>query len=278
MKKLSESKAYGGIQGVYSHWSEATNCEMTFGLFMPEEAKYNSVPVLWYLSGLTCTHDNAMTKSGAQNWAAEQGIALVFPDTSPRGESIADNDDFDLGQGAGFYVNATQNPWAKHFNMWDYITISLPDLLFNNFSLDKDRQSITGHSMGGHGALICALRNPGRYASVSAFAPIAHPTICPWGEKAFKGYLGDNTDSWKEWDATLLIPEAGERLPLLIDQGTADGFLESQRNREALMEACEQHSHPINLRMRNGYDHSYFFIASFIDDHLNHHAKALGLS
>ena len=278
MKKLSESKAYGGIQGVYSHWSEATNCEMTFGLFMPEEAEYNSVPVLWYLSGLTCTHDNAMTKSGAQNWAAEQGIALVFPDTSPRGESIADNDDFDLGQGAGFYVNATQNPWAKHFNMWDYITISLPDLLFNNFSLDKDRQSITGHSMGGHGALICALRNPGRYASVSAFAPIAHPTICPWGEKAFKGYLGDNTDSWKEWDATLLIPEAGERLPLLIDQGTADGFLESQLNPEALMEACEQHSHPINLRMRNGYDHSYFFIASFIDDHLNHHAKALGLS
>ena len=192
MKKLSESKAYGGIQGVYSHWSEATNCEMTFGLFMPEEAEYNSVPVLWYLSGLTCTHDNAMTKSGAQNWAAEQGIALVFPDTSPRGESIADNDDFDLGQGAGFYVNATQNPWAKHFNMWDYITISLPDLLFNNFSLDKDRQSITGHSMGGHGALTIALTLPNSYRSVSAFAPISNPTESDWGKKQFSTYLGED--------------------------------------------------------------------------------------
>ena len=274
MKKLSESKAYGGIQGVYSHWSEATNCEMTFGLFMPEEAKYNSVPVLWYLSGLTCTHDNAMTKSGAQNWAAEQGIALVFPDTSPRGESIADNDDFDLGQGAGFYVNATQNPWAKHFNMWDYITISLPDLLFNNFSLDKDRQSITGHSMGGHGALTIALTLPNSYRSVSAFAPISNPTESDWGKKQFSTYLGEDKKQWRAHDSSILMREKGFPGPVLIDQGSSDQFWDLL-NPEALSDAITYQKQAATFRIHKDYDHSYFFISSFMEEHISFHAEAL---
>ncbi|MBQ0833584.1 S-formylglutathione hydrolase [Marinobacter sp.] len=281
MELLSTNVCFDGEHRRYRHTSATLECTMEFAVYLPPAAvgpTAQKVPALWWLSGLTCDDQNFMQKAGAQKKAAELGMAIICPDTSPRGVNLPGEDDsYDFGSGAGFYINATQQPWAPHYRMYDYVLKELPQLVESELPL-TDKRSISGHSMGGHGALICALRNPGRYASVSAFAPIAHPTICPWGEKAFKGYLGDNTDSWKEWDATLLIPEAGERLPLLIDQGTADGFLESQLNPEALMEACEQHSHPINLRMRNGYDHSYFFIASFIDDHLNHHAKALGLS
>ena len=204
-------------------------------------------------------------------------MAIVCPDTSPRGVNLPGEDDsYDFGSGAGFYINATEQPWAPHYRMYDYVVKELPQLIEDELPV-TDKRSVSGHSMGGHGALICALKNPGRYASVSAFAPIANPTECPWGQKAFKGYLGDNPRSWEEWDATLLIPTARERLPLLVDQGTADEFLDSQLNPDVLADACEKFHHHINLRMHRGYDHSYFFIASFIDDHLDHHAQALGL-
>lgn len=281
MELLSTNVSFDGEHRRYRHTSATLECTMEFAVYLPPAAlgpEPEKVPALWWLSGLTCNDQNFMQKAGAQKRAAELGMAIICPDTSPRGVNLPGEDDsYDFGSGAGFYINATQQPWAPHYRMYDYVVKELPQLVENELPL-TDKRSISGHSMGGHGALICALRNPGRYASVSAFAPVAHPTKCPWGEKAFSGYLGDNRASWEEWDATLLIPEAGERLPLLIDQGTADDFLESQLNPEALVEACEKHSHPINLRMRDGYDHSYFFIASFIEDHLNHHAKALGLS
>jgi len=274
MEKLSEIKAFGGIQGVYSHFSESTNCDMTFGLFLPEEAKYNPVPVLWYLSGLTCTHENAMSKSGAQNWAAEQGIALVFPDTSPRGQAIADDDAFDLGQGAGFYVNATQNPWAQNFNMWDYITVSLPELLFNNFSLDRNRQSITGHSMGGHGALTIALTLPDKFCSVSAFSPITNPTNSDWGVKQFNAYLGKDKTTWQAHDASILMKEKGFPGPILIDQGSSDQFWDLLKP-EALVDAIIERKQAATFRIQEGYDHSYFFISSFMEEHISFHADAL---
>ena len=229
------------------------------------------------LSGLTCTDQNFMQKAGAQKKAAQLGIAIVCPDTSPRGLDLpGEHDSYDFGSGAGFYLNATRQPWAPHYRMYDYVVKELPQLVEGHLPVTEDR-SISGHSMGGHGALIAALKNPGHYRSVSAFAPIANPSECPWGQKAFGGYLGDDPKIWEEWDATLLIPGASERLPLLVDQGTADDFLESQLNPEALVDACEKVHHHINLRMHRGYDHSYFFIASFIDDHLEHHAQALGL-
>jgi len=274
MEKLSEIKAFGGIQGVYSHFSESTNCDMTFGLFLPEEAKYNPVPVLWYLSGLTCTHENAMSKSGAQNWAAEQGIALVFPDTSPRGQAIADDDAFDLGQGAGFYVNATQNPWVQNFNMWDYITVSLPELLFNNFSLDRNRQSITGHSMGGHGALTIALTLPDTFCSVSAFSPITNPTNSDWGVKQFNAYLGKDKTTWQAHDASILMKEKGFPGPILIDQGSSDQFWDLLKP-EALIDAIIERKQAATFRIQEGYDHSYFFISSFMEEHISFHADAL---
>jgi S-formylglutathione hydrolase len=270
----SENACFGGVQGVYTHASDATGTDMTFGLFLPAEARDGPVPVLWYLSGLTCTHENAMVKAGAQSWAAEQGIALVFPDTSPRGEGIANDDAFDLGQGAGFYVNATQDPWAQHFQMWSYVAEELPELLARNFPLDMERQAITGHSMGGHGALTLAMSLPGRFASVSAFAPIAHPTASDWGRKQFTAYLGADKSTWTDNDATLLMQEKGFAGPVLIDQGTEDQFLDLLQP-EALSAAMAKRRQNGIFRMQPGYDHSYFFISTFMEDHVTFHADAL---
>lgn len=274
MQTLSENKCFGGIQGVYRHASDACRCEMTFGLFLPEEAADHSVPVLWYLSGLTCTHENAMVKAGAQAWAAEAGIALVFPDTSPRGEGVADDEAYDLGQGAGFYVNATETPWAPHFRMWDYIAEELPRILTANFAVDEERQAITGHSMGGHGALTLAMRLPGRFRSVSAFAPIAQPTQSDWGRKQFAAYLGADEAAWVGHDSTLLMRRFGFDGPVLIDQGSKDQFLDLLKP-EALAMAMVERRQNGQVRMQPGYDHSYFFVSSFMRDHVAFHAEAL---
>ena len=274
MKTLSENRAFGGVQGVYSHASATCRCDMTFGLFLPAEAEREPVPVLWYLSGLTCTHENAMVKAGAQKWAAEAGVALVFPDTSPRGEGVANDAAYDLGQGAGFYVNATEAPWAPHFRMWDYVTEDLPRVLFNAFPVAEDRQSITGHSMGGHGALTVAMSFPGRFRSVSAFAPIAHPTASDWGRRQFTAYLGPDEAKWAAHDATLLMRKRGFDGPILIDQGTQDANLDLLRP-EALAEAMVARRQNGAIRMQKGYDHSYFFVASFMEEHMGFHAQAL---
>ncbi len=274
METLSENACFGGVQGVYRHASSACQCDMTFGLFLPAEAKDGPVPVLWYLSGLTCTHENAMTKAGAQGWAAEQGIALVFPDTSPRGEGVADHDDYDLGQGAGFYVNATQKPWAPHFNMWDYVADELPALLTENFAIDGERQAITGHSMGGHGALTLAMNLPGRFRSVSAFAPISNPSGSDWGRKQLSAYLGDDEGAWARHDATLMMKEKGFDGPILIDTGTNDQFIDLLRP-EALAQAIAESRQQATNRLQPGYDHSYFFVSSFMEDHVTFHAEAL---
>ncbi|MFV0492064.1 MAG: S-formylglutathione hydrolase [Pseudorhodobacter sp.] len=272
MKTISENRAFGGVQGVYSHSSDATGCEMTFGLFLPEEAETGPVPILWYLSGLTCTHENAMTKAGAQAWAARAGMALVFPDTSPRGDAIADDEAYDLGQGAGFYVNATETPWAPNFRMWDYVTEELPQLLFGTFPVLADRQAITGHSMGGHGALTIAMSFPGRFSSVSAFAPIAHPTASDWGRKQFTAYLGEDETKWAPHDATLLMRKRGFDGPILIDQGASDQFLDLLKP-EALAEALTAGRQNASFRMQKGYDHSYFFVSTFMEDHIGFHAE-----
>ncbi|KIN75329.1 S-formylglutathione hydrolase [Sulfitobacter noctilucae] len=274
MKTISENACFGGTQGVYSHASTACNCEMTFGLFLPAEAKDGPVPVLWYLSGLTCTHENAMTKAGAQAWAAEHGIAVVFPDTSPRGDDVADDEAYDLGKGAGFYVNSTQDPWKPHFQMWDYISDELPALLGKNFALDMERRGITGHSMGGHGALTLAMNLPGRFLSVSAFAPIANPTASDWGKKQLSAYLGSDETSWSKHDATLLMQDVGFDGPVLIDQGAADQFLDLLKP-EALSQAMAAKRQEGTFRMQKGYDHSYFFVSTFIEDHIAFHAEAL---
>ncbi|UWQ62319.1 S-formylglutathione hydrolase [Leisingera caerulea] len=274
METVSENRAFGGTQGVYKHASTATGGDMTFGLFLPEEAKDGPVPVLWYLSGLTCTHENAMTKAGAQAWCAEQGIAIVFPDTSPRGEGVADDEAYDLGQGAGFYVNATQDPWAPHFRMWDYVAEELPALLGGNFAIDLDRQAITGHSMGGHGALTLAMNLPGRYKSVSAFAPISNPTQSDWGRKQLSAYLGDDEANWAKHDATLLMRDKGFDGPILIDTGTSDQFIDLLKP-EALAHAAAERRQQATLRMQPGYDHSYFFVSTFMEEHVSFHADAL---
>ncbi|ATG42058.1 S-formylglutathione hydrolase FghA [Phaeobacter piscinae] len=274
METVSENAAFGGVQGVYRHASSSTNCDMTFGLFLPEEVADGPVPLLWYLSGLTCTHENAMTKAGAQAWCAEQGIAMVFPDTSPRGEGVADDEAYDLGQGAGFYVNATQAPWAPHFQMWDYITEELPALLGEQFALDMDRQSITGHSMGGHGALTMAMNLPGRFRSVSAFAPICNPSASDWGRKQLSAYLGADESAWARHDATLMMQDSGFDGPMLIDTGTSDQFLDLLQP-EALAQAAAARRQQAVLRMQPGYDHSYFFVSTFMEDHVSFHAEAL---
>ena len=274
MQTVSENRCFGGVQGVYVHPSQATGCEMTFGLYLPPAAERGPVPLLWYLSGLTCTHENAMVKAGAQRAAAELGLAVVFPDTSPRGEGVADVDAFDLGQGAGFYVNATQAPWAPQFRMWDYIADELPRILVANFALMEDRQAITGHSMGGHGALTLAMGLAGRFASVSAFAPIAHPTASDWGRPQFTAYLGADESAWAAHDATLLMRARGFDGEVLIDQGTADQFLDKLMP-EAMAEAMAARRQPGTFRMQAGYDHSYFFVASFMADHVAFHARAL---
>ena len=274
METVSENACFGGTQGVYKHKSNTTNCDMTFAVFLPEEAKDGPVPVLWYLSGLTCTHENAMTKAGAQAWAAEQGLALVFPDTSPRGDDVADDEAYDLGQGAGFYLNATQDPWAPHFQMYDYITKDLTALVFKEFPLDEARQAITGHSMGGHGALTIAMKEKGRFTSVSAFSPICNPTASDWGKKQFKAYLGPDESNWVDHDATLLMLKDGFDGPVLLDTGTKDQFIDLLMP-EALAAAASTKRQQAIIRYQPGYDHSYFFVASFMEDHMNFHAEAL---
>lgn len=274
METVAENRCFGGVQGVYTHASEACGGDMTFGLFLPAEAQSGPVPVMWFLSGLTCTHENAMVKVGAQGWAAEQGIALVFPDTSPRGEDVADDDAYDLGQGAGFYVNATQKPWAPHFRMWDYVAEELPALIGANFAIDAERQAITGHSMGGHGALTLAMGLPGRFRSVSAFAPICNPTASDWGRKQLGAYLGTDETTWAPHDATLMMQSAGFDGPMLIDTGTKDQFLDLLCP-EALAAAVSTRRQQAMLRLQPGYDHSYFFISTFMEDHVTFHAEAL---
>ena len=274
MQTVSENRCFDGVQGVYTHASDACGCDMTFGLFLPEEAREMPVPVLWYLSGLTCTHENAMIKAGAQAWAAEHGVALVFPDTSPRGDDVADDEAYDLGKGAGFYVNATQAPWAPHFRMWDYVATELPAMIGAEFAVDLERQAITGHSMGGHGALTLAMGLPGRFRSVSAFAPIAHPTAGDWGRKQLGAYLGSDESNWAAHDATLLMRETGFDGPVLVDQGASDQFLDLLMP-EALSQAMAARRQDGVFRMQKGYDHSYFFVSTFMPDHLEFHAEAL---
>lgn len=276
METVSENRCFGGVQGVYRHASDACACDMTFGLFLPPQAKDGPVPVLWYLSGLTCTHENAMTKAAAQGFAAEAGMAVVFPDTSPRGDAVADDDAYDLGKGAGFYVNATQEPWAPHFRMWDYVADELPALLGKEFTIDLGRQAITGHSMGGHGALTIAMAHPGRFASVSAFAPIGNPSQSDWGRKQLSAYLGNDESTWSKHDATVQMQEVGFDGPVLVDQGGSDQFLELLKP-EALSHAMAARRQDGVFRMQKGYDHSYFFVSTFIPDHIAFHADALGL-
>lgn len=274
MKTVSENACFGGVQGVYSHASDACACDMTFGLFLPKEVKAGPVPVLWYLSGLTCTHENAMTKAGAQAWAAREGIALVFPDTSPRGEDVADDEAYDLGKGAGFYVNATEAPWAPHYRMWDYVAEELPALIGRDFAVDLERQSITGHSMGGHGALTLAMALPGRFRSVSAFAPICNPSGADWGRKQLTAYLGADEAAWARHDASKVMRETGFDGPVLVDIGTKDQFIDLLRP-ETLAQAVAERRQQAELRLQPGYDHSYFFVSSFMEDHVSFHAEAL---
>lgn len=278
MERLSRVKMFGGWQERYRHASSVNHCEMSFSIYLPPQAEQQRVPVLYWLSGLTCNDENFVIKAGAQRYAAEHGIALVAPDTSPRGEAVPDDPEqaWDFGLGAGFYVNATEAPWADHYQMYSYIVEELPELILQNFNVDGSRQSISGHSMGGHGALTIALKNPQRYCSVSAFAPIVAPMTCPWGEKAFSHYLGDNRAAWQNYDSCELVSAAGDaRLELLIDQGMADDFLESQLQPEKLERMCQTNDYPLTLRRRQGYDHSYYFIASFIGEHIAFHARAL---
>ena len=275
LSKLSETYCFGGRQLRFSHASDACSCDMTFAAFLPEQAATGPVPVLIWLSGLTCNDENFTQKAGAQRYAAEHGIALIAPDTSPRGDGVPDDPDgaYDFGLGAGFYVNATEAPWATHYRMYDYITADLPAALAG-LPVDLSRTGISGHSMGGHGALTIALKNPGGYKSVSAFAPIVSPLNCPWGHKALGGYLGTDQTTWSAHDTVSLIADAPERLPLLVDQGLADGFLEEQLKPELLRDACTKAGHALELRLHENYDHSYFFIATFIGDHIRHHATA----
>lgn len=278
MELVSSNKSFEGRYKRYRHRSSSLDCEMTFGIFVPPQARTSAkAPVLYWLSGLTCTDENFMQKAGAQRWASELGIILVAPDTSPRGEGVPDDPQgaYDLGLGAGFYLNATQEPWARHYRMYDYVVQELPELIANHFPA-TGRSSIFGHSMGGHGALICALKNPGRYRSVSAFAPIANPSKCPWGEKALTSYLGEDRAAWKEWDASHLISSTQSQLPILIDQGDEDEFYKAGQLRpETLQKFARAANHPLTLRLRQGYDHSYYFIATFMEEHMRYHAKAL---
>ena len=274
MQRIEHRACFGGWQDVYEHASATLGCTMRFAIYLPPQAADGPVPVLYWLSGLTCTEQNFITKAGAQRYAAEHGVAIVAPDTSPRGDDVADGEGYDLGKGAGFYVNATQAPWAAHYRMYDYVVDELPALVEANFPVTSAR-AISGHSMGGHGALTIALKNPGRYRSVSAFSPIVAPMQVPWGQKAFAAYLGDDREAWKAWDTVELIRQAREQLPLLVDQGDADEFLQGQLKPELLQAAAAEAGHPLTLRMQPGYDHSYYFIASFIGDHIAHHAAAL---
>jgi len=275
-KIVSQSQCWGGWVRFYSHESFSCQTEMRFSVYFPPQAEKGRVPVLYWLSGLTCTEENFMVKSGAQRLAAQHGILLVAPDTSPRKVSIpGDSESWEFGKGAGFYVNATEPKWSSHYHMYDYVNRELPSLIENHFPVMPDRRAIFGHSMGGHGALISALREPGRYLSVSAFAPISAPSLCPWGQKAFRGYLGENRKTWEEYDANCLVKKAKERLPFLIDQGTEDPYLKEQLLIGVLKETCEATNYPLTLRMRPGYDHGYYFISTFIGEHIEYHARHL---
>ena len=277
LDNLSCQKSFGGWHKRYKHRSSTLGCDMVFAVYLPPQAESGArLPVLYWLSGLTCTDENFMQKAGAHRLAAQLGLILVTCDTSPRGTEVPGDPDgaWDFGLGAGFYLNATQPPYAQHYRMHDYVVQELPALIEAHFPA-SDRRSIAGHSMGGHGALVCALRNPGRYRAISAFSPISNPMNCPWGEKAFSRYLGEDRSRWREWDSCVLLGQAQERLPLLVDQGDRDDFLTGQLKPEALRQAAEAAGYPLTLRLQAGYDHSYYFIASFIEDHLRHHAQAL---
>ena len=274
LKLESDQKCFEGSQKVYSHYSEICKCNMTFGIFLPKKSVNTNVPVLWFLSGLTCTHENAMTKSGAQTWAAEKGLAVIFPDTSPRGGDVPDDDSFDIGQGAGFYLDASEDPWNKNFNMETYVKHELSELVFRNFNLDQSRQGITGHSMGGMGALNLALKNQNQFKSVSAFSPISNPTQSNWGRRQFEAYLGEETDEWKNYDPSILLESRGFQTKILIDQGTGDNFLDLLMPKN-LSDQMDKNLDIGNFRYQDGYDHSYFFVSSFIRDHIFHHADIL---
>ena len=277
IENLSSNKSFGGWNKQYQHASSTLHCDMRFAIYLPPQAADGQkVPVLYWLSGLTCTDENFMHKAGAQRIAAELGIAIVAPDTSPRGDAVADAEGYDIGKGAGFYVNATQSPWSEHYQMYDYVLHELPQLVESMFPVSNAR-AIAGHSMGGHGALVLALRNPERFQSVSAFSPISNPVNSPWGKKALSAYLGKNTDSWTEYDASILMRGATQFVPALVDQGEDDQFLQEQLKPEALLAAAQAKPYPLELNRHEGYDHSYFFIASFIEQHLRFHARHLGV-
>ncbi|MBZ4678739.1 MULTISPECIES: S-formylglutathione hydrolase [Shewanella] len=278
MENISNNRSFGGWHKQYRHYSSSLNCEMRFAIYLPEQANSQKVPVLYWLSGLTCTDENFMQKAGAQRLASQLGLAIVCPDTSPRGEGVADADDasYDLGLGAGFYVNATQAPWSSHYRMYDYVVDELPALIEQHFPV-SDKRAIAGHSMGGHGALMIALKNPGRYLSASAFAPISHPSQCPWGQKAFAAYLGSDREAWKAYDTVELIKSGAKGLPMRVDQGESDLFLAEQLLPQALRAAATDAGIALSFHSHPGYDHSYYFIASFIDEQLKFHASHLGL-
>jgi S-formylglutathione hydrolase len=275
IEELSSIKISGGWQKRYQHKSTVLSCNMVFSVYLPPQAENGVVPVLYWLSGLTCNDQNFVTKAGAQRYAAEHGVAIVAPDTSPRGDDVADEDAWDFAQGAGFYLNATQQPWSKNYRMYDYIVDELPALINESQPVDPDRCGIFGHSMGGHGALTIALKNPDKYHSVSAFSPICSPMNCPWGQKALANYLGDKRDAWLEYDSCELLARSKKKIPILVDQGLADDFLQRELKPELLQSSCDEHKHPLTLRMQPGYDHSYYFISTFIGDHIKHHAEQL---
>ena len=279
VEMLNTHKCFGGLLRICQHDSEKLHCSMRFSIFLPAESDQRSVPILWWLSGLTCTEENFTVKAGAYSEAARLGLAIIAPDTSPRGERVADDEAYDLGQGAGFYLDATQSPWTPHFSMYSYITQELQTLVASEFPVDANRQGISGHSMGGHGALVLGLRNPSLYKSISAFAPIVAPSECPWGQKAFTAYLGNDRKDWAVFDACQILSNGASRedFPaILVDQGGADQFLEEQLKPDLLADAAKQAGQEISLRLQPGYDHSYFFVSSFIADHLQHHSEILG--
>lgn len=279
IEQIATNKIFGGSQLRFKHASSVLGCEMNFSVYLPPQVddKGLKLPVLYWLSGLTCSDENFVIKAGAQQYAAKYGVAIVAPDTSPRGEGVLDDPDgaYDFGLGAGFYVNATQAPWSNHYQMYDYVVNELYDLINDNFPVDPARVGILGHSMGGHGALTIALKNPDKYQSVSAFSPICSPMNCPWGEKALGNYIGTDKAAWAEYDTCELVRSVKERLPILVDQGDADNFLVEQLKTELLLEAAKEADYPMNIRMQAGYDHSYFFIATFIEDHIKFHSKYL---